>query len=50
MEPNDFEQKGGLSMTCGEVNGLLDRLMDGELTEEERRAMEAHGRECPECA
>lgn len=37
-------------MTCGEVNGLLDRLMDGELTEEERRAMEAHGRECPECA
>lgn len=37
-------------MTCGEVNGLLDRLMDGELTDEEQRAMEAHGRECPDCA
>lgn len=37
-------------MTCGEVNGLLDRLMDDELTDEERRAMEAHGRDCPDCA
>ncbi len=37
-------------MTCADVNGLLDRLMDGELTDEERRAMEAHGRECPDCA
>lgn len=37
-------------MTCGEVSGLLDRLMDGELTDEERRAMEAHGRDCPDCA
>lgn len=37
-------------MNCAEVNGLLDLLMDGELTDEQRRAMEAHGRECPECA
>ena len=37
-------------MTCEELNGLLDRLMDGELTEDERRAMDAHGAECPECA
>ncbi len=37
-------------MTCKDVNGMLDRLMDGELTEDERRELEAHGRECPECA
>ena len=37
-------------MTCEELNGLLDRLMDGELTEDERRALDAHGAECPECA
>ena len=37
-------------MTCEELNVLLDRLMDGELTEDERRALDAHGAECPECA
>jgi hypothetical protein len=37
-------------MKCNEVNGLLDLLMDGELNDEQRQAMEAHGRQCPECA
>ena len=37
-------------MTCKDVNGLLDRLMDGELTEDERRELEAHGQTCPDCA
>ena len=37
-------------MNCAEVNDLLDLLMDGELSDEQRQAMEAHGRECPECA
>lgn len=37
-------------MTCEELNGLLDRLMDGELDDEERRAMTAHAAECSECA
>ena len=37
-------------MECNEVNGLLDLLMDGELDDEQRQAMEAHGRQCPECA
>ncbi len=37
-------------MTCEELNGLLDRLMDDELTEDERQAMIAHGAECPDCA
>ena len=37
-------------MTCKDVNGLLDRLMDGELTEDEHRELEAHGQTCPDCA
>ncbi len=37
-------------MICKDVSGMLDRLMDGELTADERRELEAHGRECPECA
>ena len=37
-------------MTCAEINGLLDRLMDGELSEEERRELAAHGETCPACA
>jgi len=37
-------------MTCKDVSAMLDRLLDGELTEEERRELEAHGRECPDCA
>lgn len=37
-------------MNCGEVNALLDLLMDGELSDAQRRDMEAHGQTCPECA
>ena len=37
-------------MTCKDVSGMLDRLIDGELTADERRELEAHGRECPDCA
>ena len=37
-------------MNCSQVNDLLDQLMDGELSDEQRQAMEAHGRECAECA
>lgn len=37
-------------MDCKQLNELLDALMDGALSDEQRRAMEAHGRECPECA
>lgn len=37
-------------MDCTEFNGMLDLLMDGALSDVERRAMEAHGLECPECA
>ena len=37
-------------MICKDVSGMLDRLMDGELTADERRELEAHGRQCPECA
>ena len=37
-------------MNCDEVNRLLDLLMDGELTDEQRLELERHGRECPECA
>lgn len=37
-------------MDCEKLNGLLDKLMDGELTDDERAAMTAHGRECPDCA
>lgn len=37
-------------MTCEELNGLLDQLMDGELSDGQRRAMYAHGANCPDCA
>ena len=37
-------------MTCMDVNGMLDRLMDGELTEDERRELEAHAQSCEKCA
>lgn len=37
-------------MKCEDMAGLLDRWMDGELTEQERRAMEAHAETCAECA
>ncbi|MDO4866791.1 MAG: zf-HC2 domain-containing protein [Clostridia bacterium] len=37
-------------MKCAEAQAMLDRLMDGELSEEERQALSAHGQGCPECA
>ena len=37
-------------MNCAEIGDLLDLLMDDALTDEQRREMEAHGRECPACA
>ena len=32
------------------MDALLDALIDGELTEEQRRAMDEHAAKCPECA
>jgi hypothetical protein len=37
-------------MDCTQVNSMLDMLMDDALSDEQRSAMEAHGRECPACA
>ncbi|MBQ8111435.1 MAG: zf-HC2 domain-containing protein [Clostridia bacterium] len=37
-------------MTCAEIDAMLDRLMDDELTGEERQALQAHGQTCPACA
>lgn len=37
-------------MNCEMLNARLDLLMDGELTDDQIREMEAHGRECPKCA
>lgn len=37
-------------MDCTQVNGMLDLLMDDALSDEQRSALEAHGRECPACA
>ena len=37
-------------MRCDEINALLDRLLDGELSEEQLQALRAHGQECPQCA
>jgi hypothetical protein len=37
-------------MDCNQVNGMLDLLMDGALDDTQRQAMEAHGRQCPDCA
>lgn len=37
-------------MNCVEVNDLLDQLMDGELSDGQRRALEAHGQTCAQCA
>ena len=50
MDLKHIDEKGGLSVTCTQFDGLLDRLMDGQLTEEERRAMDAHAQTCPTCA
>lgn len=37
-------------MDCTKVSESLDLLMDGKLDDAGRQALEAHGRECPECA
>ncbi len=37
-------------ITCKDFRGLLDRLLDGEATPEERARMDAHAAECPDCA
>ena len=37
-------------MNCEQVNAALDLLMDGELAEDMRRELEAHGQGCPACA
>jgi hypothetical protein len=36
-------------MSCEEIRGRLDDLVDGELSEVERRRVEAHLEACPEC-
>lgn len=45
----EFERREGFQMRCADLNAWLDRLMDGELTDGQRRELEAHGRECPVC-
>ena len=37
-------------MRCEDVNAWLDRLMDDELTDDQRRELEQHGETCPRCA
>jgi len=37
-------------MDCLQVSEMLDMLMDGALDEGQRQALEAHGRECAQCA
>lgn len=43
-------EKGGLSLNCEALNDSLDLLMDGQLTDEQRREMQAHAQQCPQCA
>ena len=43
-------EKGGLSLNCEALNTYLDLMMDGELTDDQLREMEAHGQQCPRCA
>ena len=37
-------------MKCSELNEMLDQLMDGTLSEDDRRTIMDHGRTCPQCA
>jgi len=37
-------------LNCSEVNELLDRLMDNDLDEDMRAALEMHAQSCPQCA
>ena len=36
--------------TCEDFRGLLDRLLDGEITPEEQARLDAHAATCPDCA
>lgn len=36
-------------MNCEQINGMLDRLMDDELTAAERNELQAHAQSCPAC-
>ena len=36
--------------TCEDFRGLLDRLLDGEITPEEQARLDAHAAACPDCA
>ncbi len=47
MEKHDG--KGGLRMRCEETNAMLDQLLDGTLTGEQLRSLEAHGQTCAAC-
>lgn len=37
-------------MKCSEVNEMLDRLMDDDLSDSLRRELEDHAQNCPQCA
>lgn len=37
-------------MNCEQVSACLDLLMDGELNDDMRRELDAHGQNCPACA
>ena len=43
-------EDGAAEMRCEEVKALLNDLIDGELDEERKAAVEAHIRSCAECA
>lgn len=37
-------------MNCSEINELLDKLMDDEISDDMRRELELHAAACPQCA
>lgn len=42
--------KGGIGMNCEEARMLIDAYIDGELSEEEKRALMDHAQACEMCA
>jgi hypothetical protein len=44
-----MKQSGDSQMECGVVRGWLFRLMDGELSAEERAQLDSHLQHCPSC-
>ena len=42
--------EGGFQVKCADMEALFDALIDGELTNEQRRTMDEHAAHCPECA